>query len=50
MERWHTNLILIIKIGQNTKMGPGHLRKLTVSQTPVKNHQLKLSMSKIMIK
>ena len=31
-----------IKIDQNTKKSPGDLRKLAVTQTPVKNHQLTL--------
>ena len=30
------------KIGQNTKKMPGDLRRLAVTQTPVKNHQLML--------
>ena len=30
----------IIKIGQNTKKSPGDLRRLDVTQTPVRNHQL----------
>ena len=32
----------IVKIGQNTKKGPGDLRRLAVTQTPVRNHQLTL--------
>ena len=32
----------IIKIGQNTKKGPGDLRRLAVPQPPVGNHQLRL--------
>ena len=32
----------IIDNGQNTEKSPGDLRRLAVSQTPVKNHQLKL--------
>ena len=32
----------IIKNGQNTKKSPRDLRKLAVTQTPVKDHQLKL--------
>ena len=32
----------IIKIGQNTEKSPGDLRRLTVSQTPVKTHRLTL--------
>ena len=31
-----------IKIGQNTKKSPGDLRRLAVTQTPMKNHQLLL--------
>ena len=30
------------KIGQNTEKSPGNLRRLAVTQTPVKNHQLML--------
>ena len=32
----------IVEIGQNTKKSPGDLRRLVVTQTPVKNHQLTL--------
>ena len=32
----------IIKIGQNTVKSPRDLRRLAVSQTPVKDHQLTL--------
>ena len=32
----------IIKLSQNTEKSPGHLRKLAVSQTPIKYHQLTL--------
>ena len=32
----------IVEISQNTKKSPGDLRKLTVIQTPVRNHQLTL--------
>ena len=32
----------IIEGGQNTEKSPGDLRRLTVTQTPVKNHQLKM--------
>ena len=32
----------IIEIGQNTKKSPGNLRKLAVTRTPVRNHQLTL--------
>ena len=32
----------IIKIGQNTEESPGDLRRLAITQTPVKDHQLTL--------
>ena len=32
----------IIEDGQNTEKSPGDLRRLAVTQTPVKNHQLTL--------
>ena len=32
----------IAKNGQNPKTSPGDLRRLAVTQTPVKNHQLTL--------
>ena len=32
----------IIENGQKTEKSPGDLRKLVVTQTPVKDHQLKL--------
>ena len=32
----------IIEIGQNTEKSPGDLRRLAVTQTPVKDYQLKL--------
>ena len=32
----------IIKIGQNIEKSPGDLRKIVVTQAPVKNHQLTL--------
>ena len=32
----------IIENGQNTEGGAGHLRRLAVTQTPVKDHQLTL--------
>ena len=35
-----TITIIIIIIGQNTKKSPGELRRLAVTQTPVKNPQL----------
>ena len=31
----------IIKIGQNTGKSPGDMRKLAITQIPVKNYQLK---------
>ena len=35
----HLNYI-IVEIGQNTEESPGDLRRLAVTQTPVRNHQL----------
>ena len=32
----------IIEIGQNTEKSPGNLRRLGLTQTPVKYHQLSL--------
>ena len=32
----------IIENGQNTRKSPGDLRRLAVTQTPVKNHRLTL--------
>ena len=32
----------ILKIGQNTEEGPGELRLLAVTQSPLENHQLML--------
>ena len=32
----------IIENGQNTEKSPGDLRRLAVTQTPVKDHQLTL--------
>ena len=32
----------IVEIGQNTEKIPGELKRLAVTQIPVKNHQLKL--------
>ena len=32
----------IVEDGQNTETSPGDLRRLAVTQTPVKNHQLTL--------
>ena len=37
----HPN-VSIIKISQTTKKNPGDLRRLAVTQTPVRNHQLTL--------
>ena len=34
--------ILIGALGQNPEMSPGDMRRLAVTQTPVKNNQLKL--------
>ena len=36
----------IIKIGQNTEKSPGDLRRLAVTQTPTRNHQLTLARKK----
>ena len=41
MSRDHQNYI-IIEIGQNTEKSPGNLRRLAVTQTPVRNHWLML--------
>ena len=32
----------IVEIGQNTEKSPGHLRRLTITQIPVKDYQLTL--------
>ena len=32
----------VVEVGQNTEKSPGDLRRLTVTQTPVKDHQLTL--------
>ena len=32
----------LIEKGQNTKKSPGDLRRLAITQTPVKNHRLTL--------
>ena len=32
----------IVEIGQNTEKSPGDLRRLAVTHTPVKNHQITL--------
>ena len=34
----------MVEIGQNTKKSPGELRRLAVTQTPVRNHQLMLEL------
>ena len=38
----------IIENGKNTKNSPGELRRLAVTQTPVKDHQLKLMWKTLM--
>ena len=40
----------IIENGQNTEKSPGDLRRLAVTQTPVKNHQLTLMCKTLMSK
>ena len=46
LESWRTSRDhpndSIIENGQNTEKSSGDLRRLAVTQTPVKNHQLKL--------
>ena len=46
LENWRTSgnypNYCIIENSQNTEQSPGDLRKLAVTQTPVKDHQLKL--------
>ena len=37
----HTNYY-IIEIGQNNVKSPGDLKRLAVTQTPLKDHQLKM--------
>ena len=39
--RDHPNVIIIV-FGQNTESYPGDFRRLAVTQTPVRNHQLTL--------
>ena len=39
---WDHPNYTIAKIGQNTMKSPGNLRRLAVTQTPVKGHQLTL--------
>ena len=36
----------IIEIGQNSKKNPRDLRRLTVTQTPLKNHQVKKTLKR----
>ncbi len=40
----------IAENGQNPETSPGDLRRLAASQTPVKNHQLKLMWKTLMTK
>ena len=40
----------IIENGQNAEKSPGDLRRLAVTQTPVKDHQLKLVRKTLMSK
>ena len=40
----------IIKNGQNTEKSPGDLRRLAVTQSPVKDHQLTLMRKTLMSK
>ena len=46
LENWRTDRDYpndsIAKYGQNPETSPGDLRRLAVTQTPVKNHQLTL--------
>ena len=42
IRRWIETIQTFIEIGQNTEKSPGELRRLVVTQTPVKDHQLKL--------
>ena len=41
-EKSGSSILQGIKIGLNTEKNPGDLRRLTVTQTPVKNHQREL--------
>ena len=41
-DEWRPSKYSIIGNGQNTEKGPGDLRGLMVTQTPMKNHQLEL--------
>ena len=41
-QRGDNPIYSIIKIGQNTEKSPGDLRRLAVTQTPVKDHPLTL--------
>ena len=38
-----------IENGQNTEKCPGHLRRLAVTQSPVKDHQMSLMWKTVMI-
>ena len=40
----------IVENGQNTKKSPGDLRRLTVTQTSVKNHRLLLMLKALLSK
>ena len=40
--RYHPNHTSIVKISQNIEKSPGDLRRLAVTQTPVKDYQLTL--------
>ena len=46
---YHPNYC-IIENGQNTKKSPGDLRRLDITQTPVKDHQLTLMWKTLMSK
>ena len=39
----------IIKISQDTEKSPGNLRRLTITQTPVRDHEKNFQKSKIII-
>ena len=40
----------IVENGQNTEKSPGDLRKLAVTQSPIKDHQLTLMLKTLMSK
>ena len=42
VDEWRSSNYSIIENGQNTEKSPGDLRRLAVTQTPEKDHQLKL--------